>query len=213
MIKKFQDFIKESYDIDLLAEIEQRFVILDDMDIEYTIEKYMMVTNNFNTYRIGYKIVTNDEIEYDKIKSIIRYFEKYYEVKIYIKSIIITEEKVLTKDDLLNLLLSEDQIKQANDFSQDIFNRMIKKDDVWYLDNHWIFKLDEENKRMWYYYYIWWEVFEDKIELDYKQIQIISKCLLEDHLNHNVFTPIFKGVNDTVQLENHLNYNIFTQTN
>jgi hypothetical protein len=188
MIKKFQQFIKESYDLDLLAEIEQRFIIFDDMDIDYTIEEYISVTNNFNTYRIGYKIVTNDEIEYDKIKSIIRYFTKYYKVDKFSTFITITEEKILTKDEVLNMLLTEEQIKKVEEFSQDIFSGMIKKDNVWYLDKWWIFELDEKNETMWYKYDIWWLFFKDKIGLEYQQIQVISKALLEEHLNYNVFT-------------------------
>jgi hypothetical protein len=183
------EFIKESYDIDLLAEIEQRFVILDDIDINYTIEEYISTTNNFNTYNVGYKIRTNDEMEHDKITSAISYFEKYYTVRQKnFAFIIITEERILTKDEVLNMLLSTEQIKQVEEFSQDIFNRMIKKDNVWYLNNQWIFELDEKDQIMWCYYFNWWTFFVEEIGLDYKQIQVITKCLLEDHLKYNVFS-------------------------
>jgi hypothetical protein len=192
MIKKFNQFIKESFCPDLLAEIEQRFIVLDDIDIDYTIEEYIDITYNFNTYNVGYKIITNEGINYEMVSSVIRYFEKYYKVDKYTTKIYITEEKILTKDNLLNLLLSEDQIKQVEEFSQDIFSRMIKKDNVWYLDKWWIFELNEKNQRMWCYYDKWWIFFEDKKGLNYKQIQAISKALLEEHLNYNVFTPLHR---------------------
>jgi hypothetical protein len=189
MIKKFNQFIKESFCPDLLSEIEQRCIVLDDNDIEYTIEKYISVTNIFNTYNVGYKIETNYKIDYNKISSIMRYFEKYYKVEKDFIHITITEEKKLTKDEVLELLLTEEQIKQVEEFSQDIFNRMIKKNNVWYLDNQWIFEYDKKNQRMLCQLNRWWSFFVDKIDLNYIQIQAISKCLLEEHLNHNVFTP------------------------
>jgi hypothetical protein len=190
MIKKFNQFIKESFCPDLLAEIEQRFIIFDDLDINYIIIKYIESDNNFNTYNVGYKIRTVYKINYNDISSVIRYFEKYYTVEKGYSYIIITEEKILTKDEVLNMLLTEEQIKKVEEFSQDIFSGMIKKDNVWYLDKWWIFELDEKNETMWYKYDIWWLFFKDKIGLNYIQIQAISKALLEEHLNYNVFTPI-----------------------
>jgi hypothetical protein len=190
MIKKFQQFIKESYDMDLLSEIEQRFIIFDDMDIDYIIKKYILVTDKFNTYNVGYEIRTFDYIAYKEITSVIRYFEKYYTVNKFSTFITIYEEKVLTKDEVLNMLLNSEQIKKFQQFSQDILNRMIKKDNVWYLDEQLLFKQIEKNKTMWCHYHKWWKFFEDKIGLNYELIQVISKALLEEHLNYNVFTPL-----------------------
>jgi hypothetical protein len=205
MIKKFQDFIKESFCPDLLAEIEQRFIIFDDLDIEYTIEKDIKVSNNFNTYNVGYKIKTVYKINYNDISSVIRYFEKFYTVEKGYSYIIISEEKVLTKDEVLNMTLNETQIKQVEEFSQDIFNRMIKKDNVWYIKDKWIFEQDQKNERMWCQFDRWWRFFEGQIGLEYLQIKVISKCLLEEHLNRNVFTPFnFIGLKQ-VELEEHLN--------
>jgi hypothetical protein len=191
MIKKFEQFIKENFCLDLLSEIEQRFLVLDDMDIDYIIEKYMMVTNEFNTYDVGYKIETKTKIDYNEIRHIIRYFEKFYTVEKDFNYIIISEEKVLTKDEVLNMTLNETQIKQVEEFSQDIFNRMIKKDNVWYIKDEWIFEQDQKNERMWCQFDRWWRFFEGQIGLEYQQIQVISKALLEEHLNRNVFTPHF----------------------
>jgi hypothetical protein len=189
MIKKFQDFIKESFCPDLLSEIEQRFVILDDNDIEYTIEKYISVTNKFNIYKVGYIIRTNNYVNYDKISSVIKYFEKFYKVYCIYNVITITEEKVLTKDEVLNMLLTTEQIKQVEEFSQNIFNRMVEIDNIYYTDNKSIFILDERKLKVFCYYYKWWEFFECNIVNNHRLIQTITKCLLEDYLNHNVFIP------------------------
>jgi hypothetical protein len=210
MIKKFQDFIKESYDPDLLSEIEQRFVVLDDKDIEYTIEEYISVTNNFNTYNVGYEIKTDNEIDYNDISSVIRYFEKFYRVVKFSFSVTITEEKVLKKDEVLNLILNEEQIKKVEEFSKDIFSKMIQKDSKFYLDNKWIFKQDKKKQVMWCYYDKWWKFFKYKLRLNYEQIQVISKALLEEHLKYNVFTPWRTYVLAFTRLEEHLNYNVFT---
>jgi hypothetical protein len=210
MIKKFQQFIKESFCPDLLAEIEQRFIVLDDNDIEYTINKYIDITNNFNTYQVGYIIRTNNYVNYDKISSVIKYFEKFYKVFASKKSITITEEKVLTKDEVLNMTLNETQIKQVEEFSQDIFNRMIKKDNVWYIKDELIFDQDQKNKIIWCKYNRWWKFFVGQIGLEYQQIQAISKCLFEEHLNRNVFTPLATHGTHSQLLEEHLNRKVFT---
>jgi hypothetical protein len=187
MIKKFQDFIRESFCPDLLSEIEQRFVILDDMDYEYTIEEYIEGANNFNTYDVGYLINTNNKIlNIEEISSVIRYFEKFYNVYTKFGFIIITEEKILTKDEVLNMTLNETQIKQVEEFSQDIFNRMTKKYNVWYIDDQWIFKHNEVHKKMWCNHDEWWSFFEEDLSLVSQEIQAITKCLLEEKLKYNL---------------------------
>jgi hypothetical protein len=193
MIKKFEQFIKESFCLDLLSEIEQRFIVLDDMDYEYTIEEYIEGANNFNTYNVGYLINPNNKIlNIGEISSVIRYFEKFYNVYTKFGFIIITEEKILTKDEVLNMLLTEEQIKKVEEFSQDIFNRMIKKDNVWYIDNQWLFDLDYDvllqEHKMLCCYIEWWSFFVNHINI-HEFIEAISKALLEDYLKYNVFKP------------------------
>jgi hypothetical protein len=159
MIKKFEQFIKENFCLDLLSEIEQRFLVLDDMDIDYIIEKYIGVTNFINTYQIGYKIILIGTSNNSKISSLIRYFEKFYTVKQTNFAIMITEEIVLSKDELFNLILNIEQVKQVEEFSQDIFNKMIEDDNAWYIEDTCIFKKYERSKSMKCNYYEWWVFF------------------------------------------------------
>jgi DNA-directed RNA polymerase alpha subunit len=77
------------------------------MDIEYTIEKCIDVINEFNTYNVGYKIKTDDKINYNDISSVIRYFEKYYKIEQDFNSIKITEEQIKQVENLVRIYLIE----------------------------------------------------------------------------------------------------------
>jgi hypothetical protein len=188
MIKKFEHFIKEGYNPDLLAEIEQRFVTLDDLDIEYTIEDYVFTSDEFNTYKIGYKIKTNVNVDdyYIEISSVIRYFEKYYKFDIISEYIVIYEKITLSKNELLKLLVNDiDTIKQIEKITLQILEKLridIKENKFYYNNQLWI-QIYEIHKTTWVYSG-WYNLFNN---LNINHLDVITKALLEDYFNCNVY--------------------------
>ena len=60
---------------------------------------------------------------------------------------------------------------------------------IYHKDGEWIFYQDCKNEKFWTHYYKYWEFFESNFGLKYKEIQAITKYLVEDALKREVTTP------------------------
>jgi hypothetical protein len=56
-------------------------------------------------------------------------------------------------------------------------------------ENEWIFYQDAKNGKFWCDYNRYWSFFREKLNLEYKEIQAITKLLVEEALKREVDTP------------------------
>ena len=89
--------------------------------------------------------------------------------------------------DLFNDITKDLQIIKCNVYNKDglefvYYNK--KKE--------WIFYQDFRNSNFWTHYKRYWVFFEEKLNLQYMEIQAITKYLVEDALKREVGTPIYK---------------------
>ena len=60
---------------------------------------------------------------------------------------------------------------------------------IYHKDGQWIFYQDSKNEKFWTHYYKYWELFESNFGLKYKEIQAITKYLVEETLKREVSPP------------------------
>ncbi len=60
-------------------------------------------------------------------------------------------------------------------------------------ENEWIFYQDAKNGKFWCDYNRYWSFFREKLNLEYKEIQAITKLLVEEALKREVDTPRYGG--------------------
>ncbi len=60
---------------------------------------------------------------------------------------------------------------------------------IYHKDGQWIFYQDYKNEKFWTHYYKYWELFESNFGLKYKEIQAITKYLVEETLKREVSPP------------------------
>jgi len=74
-------------------------------------------------------------------------------------------------------------------------------------DNEWIFYQDVKKEKFWCEYNRYWSLFGIKLQLDYNEIQEITKLLVEESLKREVDTPVdtgsttMTGVEETLKRE------------
>jgi hypothetical protein len=68
-------------------------------------------------------------------------------------------------------------------------------------ENEWIFYQDAKNGKFWCDYNRYWSFFREKLNLEYKEIQAITKLLVEEALKREVDTPFVKTFNRRVKVE------------
>jgi hypothetical protein len=64
---------------------------------------------------------------------------------------------------------------------------------IYHKDGQWIFYQDCKNEKFWTNYYKYWSLFESNLRLEYKEIQAITKYLVEEALKREVSTPFTSG--------------------
>ena len=60
---------------------------------------------------------------------------------------------------------------------------------IYYKDDQWIFYQDCNNEEFWCNHDIYWSLFESNFDLEYEDIQSITKYLVEEALKREVDTP------------------------
>ena len=60
---------------------------------------------------------------------------------------------------------------------------------IYHKDGQWIFFQDYKNEIFWVNYYKYWLLFESKFNLNYEEIQAITRVLVEEALKREVSTP------------------------
>ena len=60
---------------------------------------------------------------------------------------------------------------------------------IYHKDGEWIFYQDCKNKNFWCSHAKYWSHFESSLQLDYREIQAITKYLVEEALKREVVTP------------------------
>jgi hypothetical protein len=208
-LEKFSNFkVNENYNQDLLDEIEQKFIILDDMDIRYNIEKLIYPVDKFNTYKFGYKINIESNITTEEIEKLTKHFKKFYKVEIKnslkkYPTIQIYEEKTLSKNDILDLYFNDKLTKLSIiDFNEYIFrnikkennvSNIFKKEKKWYIGKKLIFVKKDHVlffDRELYYDEMIKNIESNEFDENKEDIvRIIVKAFFEEHVNYNIGIP------------------------
>jgi hypothetical protein len=61
-------------------------------------------------------------------------------------------------------------------------------------EKEWIFYQDAKNGEFWCVYNRYWKIFESEFNLEYEEIQAITKYLVEDALKREVDTPRYASI-------------------
>lgn len=78
------------------------------------------------------------------------------------------------------------------------------------LGKQWIFFQDDKNEQFWCNYNQYWLILETNFNLEFIDIQSITKLLVENALNNNVATTVFKIEFICKTVENALNNSVAT---
>ena len=78
--------------------------------------------------------------------------------------------------------------------------------------NEWIFYQDSKNEKFWCSYKRYWSLFESNLRLEYKEIQAITKYLVEETLKREVDTPLFLANDNQKMVEDALKREVGTPT-
>lgn len=76
--------------------------------------------------------------------------------------------------------------------------------------NEWIFYQDSKNEKFWCSYKRYWSLFESNLRLEYKEIQAITKYLVEETLKREVDTPLFLANDNQKMVEEALKREVTT---
>ena len=60
---------------------------------------------------------------------------------------------------------------------------------IYHKDGEWIFYQDAKNEKFWCNYSRYWSIFKSKLDMEYKDIQSITKLLVEETLKRELSTP------------------------
>ena len=77
-------------------------------------------------------------------------------------------------------------------------------------ENEWIFYQDAKNGKFWCDYNRYWSFFREKLNLEYKEIQAITKLLVEEALKREVDTPYPSFVEELAMVEEALKREVDT---
>ena len=86
--------------------------------------------------------------------------------------------------DLFNDITKDLQIINCNVYNEDGLEFI-----YYNKENEWIFYQDAKNGKFWCDYNRYWSFFREKLNLEYKEIQAITKFLVEEALKREVDTP------------------------
>jgi hypothetical protein len=201
MIKKFESFILENtFNTEMLKDIENVVYLLDDIDVEYTIEEFIDMCRNRDTYNIGYKIniiyvdnfTKEQDLIFDVKNKIVAYLKDLYDIMKVTDAIIVCERKKLLKNDVIkNLIKDEEKINKVNNFVNLALKNIemveLRNMKIWKNNYNSIFKLENN---VYSFYNIWWLFFVKEIELNYVEIRTITKAIIEDFLNETASSII-----------------------
>ena len=101
------------------------------------------------------------------------------------------------RDIKLDLLFGNDNeiIKLFNEITDgiEIVNTNVYNEEglefIYHKDGQWIFYQDSKNEKFWCSYKRYWSLFESNLRLEYKEIQAITRVLVEEALKREVSTP------------------------
>jgi len=86
-----------------------------------------------------------------------------------------------------------DSFKELTDCIKIINCDVYNKDGLEFIyynkEKEWIFYQDVKNEKFWCDYNRYWSVFENKLNLEYKETQAITKFLVEEALKRELDTP------------------------
>jgi hypothetical protein len=85
--------------------------------------------------------------------------------------------------DLFNNITDGIKIMNCNVYNDD------SSELIYFKHKEWIFYQDLKNKEFWCNYERYWKLFENEFNLDYTEIQAITKLLVEETLEREVVTP------------------------
>ena len=60
---------------------------------------------------------------------------------------------------------------------------------IYFKENEWIFYQDAKNEKFWCNYSRYWSIFKSKLDMEYKDIQSITKLLVEEKLKRELSAP------------------------
>ena len=81
---------------------------------------------------------------------------------------------------------------------------------IYHKDGEWIFYQDCKNKNFWCSHTKYWSHFESNLQLEYGEIQAITKYLVEETLKREVVTPPTKRILNPIKLEEALKREVST---
>ena len=81
---------------------------------------------------------------------------------------------------------------------------------IYHKDGQWIFYQDAKNGKFWANYKRYWVILESYFDLEYREIQSITKLLVEKTLKREVTTPNAKHWYNTVRVEKTLKREVTT---
>jgi len=77
-------------------------------------------------------------------------------------------------------------------------------------DGEWIFYQDAKNEEFWANYKRYWEILEREFDMEYEEIQALTKLLVEEALNREVTTPLLLRYKLQTVVEEALNREVGT---
>jgi hypothetical protein len=77
-------------------------------------------------------------------------------------------------------------------------------------EGEWIFYQDCKNEKFWAHYKRYWALLESYFDLEYREIQAITKLLVEEALNREVTTPITVATINGLMVEEALKLEVGT---
>ena len=81
---------------------------------------------------------------------------------------------------------------------------------IYHKDGQWIFYQDAKNGKFWAHYKRYWALLESYFDLEYREIQYITKLLVEEALKREVTTPITVATINGLMVEEALNREVTT---
>jgi hypothetical protein len=122
------------------------------------------------------------------------------------------------RDIKLDLLMGNDNpiVDLFNNITDGIkiINCNVYNDDsselIYFKHKEWIFYQDLRNKEFWCSYERYWKLFENEFNLDYTEIQSITKLLVEEALKRELSTPEHNCSNSWIKVEEALKRELST---